>query len=111
MPHLYFNKDSDYSEENTCEKSFAPPQKKTKHIHASFADLLHTVLQQEISIGATARNSHCRGSAKKGVLEDFAKLRGNSRARGNTCEFCKVSKKTIFTERLRITASEMQTLQ
>ena len=29
----------------------------------------------------------------------------------NTCEFCKVSKKTIFTERLRKTASEMQTLQ
>ena len=45
MPHLYFNKDSDYSGENTCEKSFAPPKKKTKHIHASFADLLHTVLQ------------------------------------------------------------------
>ena len=46
MSHLYFNEDSDYSEENTCEvKSFAPPQKKTKHIHASAADLLHTMLE------------------------------------------------------------------
>ena len=36
-------------------KSFAPPQKKTKHIRASAANLLHavhTVLEQEISIGA-----------------------------------------------------------
>ena len=29
-------------------KSFAPLQKETKHIHASVAHLLHTVLQQEI---------------------------------------------------------------
>ena len=26
-------------------KSFAPPQKETKHIHASGADLLHTILE------------------------------------------------------------------
>ena len=35
-------------------KSFAPPQEETKHIHASAADLLHTVLEQEISIGTNA---------------------------------------------------------
>ena len=46
MSNLYFNEDSDYSEENTCEnKSFAPPQKETKHIHASAVNLLHTVLE------------------------------------------------------------------
>ena len=36
-------------------KSFAPPQKETKHIHATDADLLHTVLVQETSIGANAK--------------------------------------------------------
>ena len=25
MPDLYFHEESDYSEENTCENSFAPP--------------------------------------------------------------------------------------
>ena len=40
MSHLYFNEESGYFKENTCEmKSFAPPYKETKHIHA--ADLLH----------------------------------------------------------------------
>ena len=38
MSHLYFNKDSDYSEENT-------PGRETKHIHATATDLLHTVLE------------------------------------------------------------------
>ena len=46
-------------------KSFAPPQKETKHVHSSAADLLHTVLEQEISIDANARSSHWRCSAKK----------------------------------------------
>ena len=46
-------------------KSFAPPQKENTHIHASAADLLHTVLEQEISIDANTRSSHRRCSAKK----------------------------------------------
>ena len=63
MSHLYFNEESEYSEENTCDTEvfrstifqpfqFEPEQKKklcgnesldkeTKHIHASVADLLH----------------------------------------------------------------------
>ena len=47
MSHLYFNKDSDFSEENTCENEVfrSTIQEKAKHIHASTADLLHTVLQ------------------------------------------------------------------
>ena len=49
-------------------KSFAPPLKETKHIHTSAADLLHTVLTWKISIGANARSSHWRCSAKKGIL-------------------------------------------
>ena len=36
------------------QKYFAPLQKETKHINASAADLLHTVLEQEISIVANA---------------------------------------------------------
>ena len=87
-------------------KSFAPPQKKTKHIHASAAGLLHTVLKWEISIGVNARSSHYRCFAKKGFLQNFAKFTGNSCARGNTCEFCKIFKNTFFTEQLRMTASE-----
>ena len=42
MSHLHFNEQNDYSE------SFAPPfstMNETKHIHASDADLLHTVLE------------------------------------------------------------------
>ena len=49
-------------------KSFAPPQKESKHIHASAADLLHIVIEQEISIGVNARSSHCRCSAKKNMF-------------------------------------------
>ena len=49
MSHLYFNEESDYSEENTCDnevfRSTILHHKKNKHIHASAADLLHTVLE------------------------------------------------------------------
>ena len=45
MSHLYFNEDSDYSEENTCENEVFRTTIETKHIHASAADLLHTVLE------------------------------------------------------------------
>ena len=76
MLHLYFNENSDYSEENTCEnKSFVSPQKETKHIHTSAADLLHTVLEQEISIGANARNNPTVGVLRKRV---FFKISQNS---------------------------------
>ena len=44
MSHLYFNEESDYSKENTW-LHHSPPSKETKHIHASAADLLHTVLE------------------------------------------------------------------
>ena len=58
--YLYFNENSDYSEENTCENEvFCSTQKETKHIHASATYLLHTVLEQD------ARCSHCRCFAKK----------------------------------------------
>ena len=46
MSLLYFNEDSDYSEENTCENEvFCSTIEEIKHIHASAADLLHTVLE------------------------------------------------------------------
>ena len=65
MSHLYFNEESHYSEENNF---FTPPQKETKHIHVSAADLLPAVLEKEILIGANARNSHWRCCVKKGIL-------------------------------------------
>ena len=36
MSHLYFDEGSDYFGKM---KSFAPPQKETKHVHVSAADL------------------------------------------------------------------------
>ena len=44
---LYFHEERGYSERNTHVKmeSFAPPLKETKYIHASAAELLHTVLE------------------------------------------------------------------
>ena len=45
-------------------KSVAPPQKETKHIHASPADLYIQYLKQKISISANARSSHWRCSLK-----------------------------------------------
>ena len=44
---------------------------------------------------------------KKSVLYNVAKLTANSCDRENTCEFCKLFKKTFFAEQ---TASEMHTL-
>ena len=87
-------------------KSFAPPQKETKHIFASAADPLHTVLEQEISIGGNARSSYYRCFAKKVFLKNLVKFTGNSCARGKICEFCKIFKSTLFTEQIRTTASE-----
>ena len=57
-------------------KSFAPPfsTKETKHIHASAADVLHTVLEWDIAIGANARSSHWRSSVNKGVLKNFSRF-------------------------------------
>ena len=44
MSHLYFNEESDYSEENTCENEvFHSTIERTKYIHTSAADLLQTV--------------------------------------------------------------------
>ena len=44
--HLYFNEEGDYSEESASENEvFCSTKTKTKHIHASAADLLHTVLE------------------------------------------------------------------
>ena len=72
MSNLYFDEESDCSEENTCEnevfRSTILNHRKKLNIHASGADLLHTVLEQEISIGANARSSHWRCSVKKRVL-------------------------------------------
>ena len=46
MSHLYFNEDSDYSDENACEnKVCRSTYRKKLNIHASAADLLHTVLE------------------------------------------------------------------
>ena len=39
MSHLHFNEGSDYFGKM---KSFAPPEKETKHVHVSAADLLYT---------------------------------------------------------------------
>ena len=46
MSCLYFNEESDILRNiHVKMKSFSPLQKETKHIHASAADLLHTVLE------------------------------------------------------------------
>ena len=46
MSHLYFDEESDYSEENTCDNEvFCTTIFHPKYIHASAADLLHTVLE------------------------------------------------------------------
>ena len=79
--------------------------RKKLNIHASAADLLHTILEQEISNSADAKSSQCRCFAKKGFLWNFAKFTGHSCAWGNTCEFCKIFK-IFFTEQLLTTASK-----
>ena len=44
MSHLYFNEESDYFKEDTREnEAFRSTIEKTKRIHVSAADLLHTV--------------------------------------------------------------------
>ena len=46
--HLYFNEESDYFEETTCENEVFRSTmlyEETKHIHALASDLLHTVLE------------------------------------------------------------------
>ena len=72
MSHLYLNEERDYPEENTCENKNLSlqhsPRKETKHIHATAPCLLHTILEEEISIGANARSSDWRCSVKKGVF-------------------------------------------
>ena len=56
MSHLYFNEEGDYSKGNTCDslsqntslsQHHSPPQK-------ILTDLLHTILEQEMSISANA---------------------------------------------------------
>ena len=46
MSHLYFNEESDYSEENTCKNEvFCSTIERNQTYSASVADLLHTVLE------------------------------------------------------------------
>ena len=59
VSHLNFNEESDYSEESTCDnEDFSSTifhHRKKLNISWRFnCHLLHTVLQQEISIGANA---------------------------------------------------------
>ena len=89
---LYFNEESDYSEENTCGNEV-------------FRSTIETF------IGTNARSSHWRCSAKKSVLQNVTKFTGNSCARGNTHEFCKIFKSNFLAEQFRTAASEMQILQ
>ena len=91
-------------------KFFAPPLKETKHNHASAANLLYTVLEQEIQNVANARSSYWRCSVEKVVPQNFAKFIEKTCARRNNFEFCEIFKTNFFTE-LRMTASEMQTMQ
>ena len=87
-------------------KYFAPPYNETKHIQASAVDLLHTVLEWEISISAIARSGHCRCFARKVFFKIYQKLTGNSCTRGNTCKICKIFKNAFLTEQYRTTASK-----
>ena len=48
-----------------------------------------------------------RCSVRKGVLKNFAKFVREHLAQVFFCEFCKISKKTFFTEYLRANASEV----
>ena len=82
MSDLYFNEESDYSEENTCYIEvfrstilrlfqYEPEQKKTcgngsheketKHIHASTGDLLHT----RIANLDWCKCRHCKSEARE----------------------------------------------
>ena len=55
MSHLYINEESAYSEEiHVTMKSTILHHRKKLNIHLSPADLLHTLLKYEISIGANA---------------------------------------------------------
>ena len=69
MSHLYINEESAYSEENACgNEAFRATilhHKKKQNIFVSAADVLHTVLEWDISTGANARSSHWRSSVKK----------------------------------------------
>ena len=71
MSHLYFNEESDYSEENTCENevfhsTILHHRKKLNYSRLSCRDVLHT----------NARSSQWRCSVQKGVLKNFAKFAG-----------------------------------
>ena len=92
MSPLYFNEESDYSEENTCGNEV-------------FRSTIETF------IGTNARSSHWRCSAKKSVLQNVTKFTGNSCARGNTHEFCKIFKSNFLAEQFQTAASEMRILQ
>ena len=112
MSHLYFNEERDYSEENTCESlslHHFPLQKETKHIQVSAADILYTVLEQEISIDANARSSHwC--SITNSILKNFTKF--TAKQLRQSLFFNKVVglRQLFFTEQFLTTASEMQKL-
>ena len=69
-------------------ESFAPPLKETKYIHASAAELLHTVLEQEIQIGANTRSSHWRCSVKKWCF--FKILRNSQETLVNFAKFLRI---------------------
>ena len=45
-----------------------PPYKETKHIHASAADLLHRLLEQQISIGANADIAKMKRDKEVGAM-------------------------------------------
>ena len=88
------------------------PQKETKHIHTSAADLLHTVLEKKMSIGGcNSQKEPLEVFCEKKCPLKFCKIYRKHLCRENTCEFWKIFKNTFFAEQCRTTASEIRTLQ
>ena len=72
MSHLYFNEERDYSEK-VFRYTFLHDRKRLNILTPQLPMYYITVLEQEISIGASARSSH-RCSIKNGVLKYFIKF-------------------------------------
>ena len=112
MSHFHFDEESDYSKENACDnevfRSTILCHRKKLNIHTSASDMLHTAVEWDISIGANTKCSHWRPSVKKGVLKNFSKFAGKHLF--PSLFLLKLQASSFFTEQLRTTAFEVQTL-
>ena len=109
--HLYFNEESDYFEENTCENgSLSLCHRKKPNIFTPSCWFITHSIRIENLDWCKCQKPPLEVLCEKRCSLKCRKIHSKLLCRGKHLWFYKIFKNTFFAEQLRMTASEMRTL-